>query len=446
MDFASNTKEDMKKMFEKIGASNFDELIENISKDIQLTEPLDLPEPLSEYEVIKQIRKYSEENINSSTHVCFMGGGAYDHFIPAIVGDIIGRPEFRTAYTPYQAEVSQGTLQSMYEYQSMICALTQMDVANASLYDGASALAEACIMANNVNKKSKFFIAGALNPRYKDVLETICRGKKFEFISFEAEDGSCDIDALKKAIDNKTSAVIVQHPNAYGFLEDVDTISEIAHANKALLISSFDPISLGILKAPGEYDADIATAEGQPLGIPLSFGGPYLGVFAAKKKYVRKIPGRISGATKDVDGNRGYVLTLQTREQQIKRERATSNICTNQGLMMLAAAVYMSVMGKEGVKEVAEHCFQKARYLASKIKQIPGYSLLSDKPFFKEFLVKPPAPSSKIIDEAEKEGVLPGIDTSRFENCKDGLLVAVTEKRTKEEIDKLVEIFKKFSE
>lgn len=385
------------------------------------------------------------KNVTAHSHICFLGGGAYDHFIPSIVGSVLERPEFKTAYTPYQAEVSQGTLQAMYEFQSMICDLTGMDVANASLYDGGSALAEACLMAFTLKKKKRFLMAGSLNPHYKNVIETVCQGRDLIFESFISEDGTADLDALENAAGDDVAAVIVQQPNPYGNIEQTNEIGKIAHDNKALYIVSVDPVSLGILTPPGEYDADIVTGEGQGLGIPLSYGGPYLGIFAVKNKYVRKIPGRIAGITKDTNDKRGYVLTLQTREQQIKRERATSNICTNQGLFMLAATVYMSTMGKKGIKEVAEQSFQKAHYLAEKIKEIPGFKLMNDKPFFKEFLVVPPVPASEIIEKGNNEGFLPGIDTSRFKECKSGLLIAVTEKRNKEEMDKYIEFLKNYS-
>ncbi|MFC2130164.1 aminomethyl-transferring glycine dehydrogenase subunit GcvPA [Bacteroidota bacterium] len=444
MAYVPNTDDERKVMLEQIGVSSFEELIDNIPEEIRLNKSMNLPPQMSEYEATKFIRELSEKNVNSSSHVCFMGGGAYDHFIPAIVGSVLERPEFKTAYTPYQAEVSQGTLQAMYEFQSMICALTGMDVANASLYDGATALAEACLMSHAQNRKTEFLIAGTLNPNYKKVLETTCRGRKLVFRDFIADDGVCDTDTLKSAVSDNTSGIIVQQPNAYGNLEDVNLIGEIAHEVGAMFIVSVDPISLGLLKAPGEYDADIVVGEGQPLGIPLNYGGPYLGLFAAKQKFVRKIPGRISGVTKDADGNRGFVLTLQTREQQIKREKATSNICTNQGLFMLAATVYMSAMGKQGIKEIAKQSFHKAHYLSSKISEIPGFSLFSDKPFFREFLVKTPIPASEIIEKGENEGFLAGVDTGRFTECKQGLLIAVTEKRTKEEMDNYTDFLKQF--
>jgi len=374
-----------------------------------------------------------------------MGLGAYDHWVPALVNFVIDRPEFKTAYTPYQAEVSQGTLQAMYEFQSMICDLTGMDVANASMLDGASALEEALMMASAQNRRNHFVFAGTINPNYLSVCRTITAGKNFSFDFAIAEDGVCDLETLAAKVSEKTSAVIVQQPNAYGNLEEVDEIEKIAHSKGALLIAVVDPISLGIIKAPGEYNADIVVGEGQPLGIPLSFGGPYLGLFATRQEFIRRIPGRLSGMTIDADGKRAFVLTLQTREQQIKRERATSNICTNQGLMMLAATVYLAVLGKEGIKELAEICFQKAHYLAEKIKSIPGYKLLTDKPFFREFLVIPSVAPEVIISEGKKQKIIPGIDTTKFPDLRPGLLVSVTEKRTLQEMNQLLELLKSFA-
>jgi len=445
MSFHPNTEEVQQEMLDKIGVSDFEDLIRVIPHELRFKGDLNLPPELSEYEVVKLMQKYASMNASTSTHVCFMGGGAYDVFVPSIVNMVIDRSEFKTAYTPYQAEVSQGTLQAMYEFQSLICNLTAMDVSNASLYDGGTALAEACLMSFAHNRKTEFLFAGTINPNYKRVISTICAGKNFTYKTFVQSDGICDLEGLEKNISEKTSAVIVQQPNAYGNLEEVEEIEKIAHSKGALLIVSADPVSLGILKAPGEYNADIVTGEGQSLGIPLSYGGPYLGIFATKKDFVRKIPGRIAGVTLDADGNKCFVLTLQTREQQIKREKATSNICTNQGLFMLAATVYMETMGKAGIIEVAENSFHKAHYLASKIKELPGFSLFNDKPFFREFLVKTPVNPSIILEAAEKEGILGGIDTNRFPDCEPGLLIAVTEKRTKEEIDNYIEILKKFA-
>lgn len=445
MAFVPNTDLERKEMLKTIGVTSFDELIKAVPENVRLKNDLNFPDKLSEYEVVKLLDNYSRQNITAATHICFMGGGAYDHYIPSIVGSITERPEFKTAYTPYQAEVSQGTLQAMYEFQSMVCALTGMDIANASLYDGGSALAEACLLANAHNKKTEILIAGTISPYFNQTMLTITAGRKLTFRTIAAEDGTCDINSLKNEISDNTSAVIVQQPNAYGSIEDVRAIEKIVHEKNALFVVSVNPVSLGVLEAPSEYNADIVTGEGQSLGIPLSFGGPYLGLFACKSSLVRKIPGRICGLTEDERGDRGFVLTLQTREQQIKREKATSNICTNQGLFMLAATVYMAAMGKEGIREVAEQSMLKAHYLAEKIAKIPGFKLSIDKPFFNEFFVETPVSAKEIIEKGVKEGFLAGIDTSRFPECKQGIMVAVTEKRTKEEMDNYVEFLKKFA-
>lgn len=445
MNYVSNTDEQLMEMLRAIGVEKFEDLIESIPESLRVMDKFELFPALSEPEVIKLLYEYSRKNLHSNDYVTFMGLGAYDHYVPALVNFVIDRPEFKTAYTPYQAEVSQGTLQAMYEFQSLICDLTGMEVANASMLDGASALAEALMMANAQNRRTEFVFAGTINPNYLSVCRTITAGKGFAFEFASGADGTCDLDKLSQKVTDKTSAVIVQQPNAYGNLEEVEEIEKIAHSKESLLISVVDPISLGIIKAPGEYNADIVVGEGQTLGLPLSFGGPYLGLFATKMEFIRRLPGRLSGMTIDVEGRRAFVLTLQTREQQIKRERATSNICTNQGLMMLAATVYLSVMGKEGIKEVAEHCFRKAHFLAEQIKQIPGYQLFNEKPFFREFLVIPPIPAEKIIEEGKKQMILAGVDTSKFKELQPGLLVSVTEKRTEKEMLDLVELLKKFS-
>lgn len=445
MSYVSNTFAEQEEMLKQIGVKNFEELISSIPEQIRLLERFELFPPLSEYEVVKTLTNYANQNINSKEFATFMGLGAYDHYVPALVNFVIDRSEFKTAYTPYQAEVSQGTLQAMYEFQSMICDLTQMDVANASMLDGGSALAEAIMMAHSHNKRNEVVFAGQVNPNYISVSRTITAGKNLNYLFTVGEDGTCDLNLLEEKVTEKTTAVVFQQPNAYGNLEDYDEIEKLAHSKGALLIVIIDPISLGILKPPGEYNADIVVGEAQSLGIPLSFGGPYLGIFATKQEFIRKIPGRLSGMTLDVDGNRAFVLTLQTREQQIKRERATSNICTNQGLMMLAATVYLSIFGKNGIKELAEICFRRAHFLAARIKEINGYSLLNNKPFFKEFLVIPPVEPEKIISEGKKMKLLAGVDTSKFPDLHKGLLIAVTEKRTQEEMDKLVEILKLFS-
>ncbi len=445
MNFVPNTDDERKKMLDAIGVESIDDLLTNIPKQVKLTKPLNLPKALSEYEVLSLLKNYSNKNISTDSHTCFLGAGAYDHYIPSIVGAVLSKPEFKTAYTPYQAEVSQGTLQAMYEFQTMICELTGMDVSNASLYDAGSGLAEACFMTHAHNKKTEFLIAGTINPNYLATAKTTTAGRNYTFKEFINTDGTANIDELKNYINDNTAGVIVQMPNFFGNLEDVYEIEKIAHSKKALFIVSVNPLSLGLIEPPGNYNADVVIGEGQPLGISLNFGGPYLGIFACKNEFIRKIPGRLSGVTEDLDGKRCFVLTLQTREQQIKREKATSNICTNQGLYMLAATVYMETMGKQGIKDVATQSFQKAHYLADKISEIKGYELLNDKPFFNEFAIVTPVPVKDILNKALENGFIAGFDISAYNNGKNTLLIAVTEKRTKEEMDSFTKFLKSFS-
>lgn len=437
MPFIANTNSERDEMLKKTGAAAFEELIADIPGELRLKNPLDLPAALSEPGVMQLMEQLASSNETTATHVSYLGGGAYDHYIPPAIKTIVSRSEFYTAYTPYQAEVSQGTLQAIYEYQSMICRLYGMDTANASLYDGATALAEAVSMAMAVTGRSTVVAAGKLHPNSLHVLRTFIEaGGDRSVVQETLQNGVCDTVSLEKTVDASVAAVIVQQPNFYGCLEEVERIGEIAHANGALFIVSADPVSLGILEAPGNYGADIAVGEGQPLGSALNFGGPYLGIFAVKKDYVRKIPGRLVGLTKDRDGEDGFILTLQTREQHIRREKATSNICTNQALNALQAVVYLSLLGKEGLKEVADHSLQKSHYLAEKIAELPGYSLKYDRPFFREFVVETPVPAGEIVVKMQEQGILAGYDMGTLGD--EGLLIAVTEKRTKEQLDDFV--------
>ena len=437
MPFIPNTDSDREKMLREIGVSSFNDLITDIPEELCLKEPLDLPPALAEPAVQQHLEQMAAANASTSTHVSYLGGGAYDHYIPPAVKTIASRSEFYTAYTPYQAEVSQGTLQAIYEYQSMICRLYGMDTANASLYDGSTALAEAVSMAMAVTGRSKVVVAGKCHPNSLHVLRTFIEaGGDRNVIESGLLGGVCDTASLDKTVDESTAAVIVQQPNFYGCLEDVERIGEIAKRSGALFIVSADPISLGILEAPGVYGADIAVGEGQPLGSALNVGGPYLGIFAVKKEYVRKMPGRLVGLTKDNDGEDGFILTLQTREQHIRREKATSNICTNQALNALQAVVYLSLLGKNGLAEVADHSLRKSHYLAGKIAELPGYALQYDQPFFREFVVRTPLPAGDVVARMLEQGILAGYDLSAAGD--EGLLVAVTEKRTREQLDDFV--------
>jgi glycine dehydrogenase subunit 1 len=435
-------------MLQKIGVEDFSQLIRAVPDSMRLKEELKLPPPLSELELATLLGKLAKGNRDTGRTVCFLGGGAYDHFIPAIVDQIISRSEYYTAYTPYQAEVSQGTLQSIYEFQSLICQLTGMDVANASMYDGATAVAEAALLAHAHTGRDEILVGGSLNPNYRKVVNTYCGSIKLKVDALPLVDGKglVDSEQARGKISDKVACVIIQTPNFFGLLEDVREIEPLVHAAGALLVLACDPISLGILKTPGEYNADIAVGEGQALGNSLFLGGPYLGYFACKQPLIRRMPGRIVAATTDTKGRTGYVMTLQTREQHIRREKATSNICTNQALCALSACVYLSVMGKSGMRKVAELCLQKSHYAQEQITSINGFAKKFEAPFFKEFVVETPLPAKKIVRSLLERDILAGVDLGVFDqNRKNQLLVCVTEKRTKEEIDHLVEELRRLS-
>ncbi len=438
MAYIPNTEKDRQEMLDSIGVASFNELIKNIPEEIILKGNIDIPERISEYEVIKEIQQYEKINRATSELVSFLGAGSYDHFVPSAISSILSRSEFYTAYTPYQAEVSQGTLQAIYEYQTMICKLTGMDVANASMYDGGSALAEAALLAVNHTGRNEIIVAGKIHPNYLRIIKTYCEGQGIVVTELTSSRGTLLPEKLSMYMSDKVAAVIVQQPNFYGCLEDVDELATLAHQHGALYIVAVDPISLGILAPPGDYGADIVVGEGQALGISQNYGGPYLGIFAVKEFLLRRMPGRISGITIDADGQRGFVLTVQTREQHIRREKATSNICTNQGLMMLAATVYLALMGKKGIQEVANLCLQKSHYLVNEIIKIPGYHLKYKRPFFKEFVIQTPRPENEIINSLAKKGILAGVNLRSFDSQDDGILIAVTEKRTKSEMDNFV--------
>jgi len=415
MPFIPNTDNDRKLMFERIGVKNFSELISNIPDEIKFKEEFNLPASVSELEIAKIIQQKAGCNTQTCDKISFLGGGAYDHFIPAAVSFLLSRSEFYTAYTPYQAEVSQGTLQVIYEFQSMIAELMGMEVANASMYDGGSALAEAALMAVSETRRKKILISKSVHPYYRQIVKTYCHGQGIETKFIELSQGITNLASLKLSLGNDVAAVIIEHPNFLGYLEEVFEISSLVHENKALLITSNDPISLGTIEPPGKYDVDIATGEGQCLGNPLNFGGPYLGIFASKLKYVRKMPGRIAGATTDSEGRRGFVLTFQAREQHIRRAKATSNICTNQALNALAATIYMALIGKKGIQELATLCLQNSHYLADNIAGLNGYELRFASPFFKEFVVSRQVPAKQIIDDLHKSNIFAGIDVSFFD-------------------------------
>jgi len=445
--FLPLTDTERKLLLKEIGVLSFNELLKEIPEEVVLKEPLSLPEPLSEMELRELIASLSEENERG--YISFIGGGVYDHFVPSVIEHIVGRSEFYTSYTSYQAEVSQGILQAMFEFQSCICELTGMEVANSSMYCGASALAEAVLMSLRIRgTRQKVLYPKNLNPIYLSVIKTYLQGLDAELldVDYKKSEGTVDIDDLEQKIDSDTACFILQTPNFFGCIEDPFPVEEIVKRKGALLISVFDPISLGVIATPGEYGADIAVAEGQPLGIPPSFGGPYLGLFTSRLEYIRNMPGRIVGETVDTDGKRGYVMVLQTREQHIRREKATSNICTNQMLCALRALVYLSVMGKKGIKEVALQCISKSQYLIQKLRDTGRVNLAFSRPSFKEFVLKLPLSAEELADKMEKiDGILPGIPLSRFGLDEDMLLVAITEKKKREELDRFVEILERYT-
>jgi glycine dehydrogenase subunit 1 len=429
--YLPNTDADRRAMLDKIGVPSAEALFQDIPQRY-CHAAFDLPAPLSELELKIELRKISEVNANSNDFACFLGAGYYNHFVPSIVSHLTGRSEFYTSYTPYQAEISQGTLQALYEFQSMVSALTGMDVANAGMYDGSTAAAEAALMACRITKREKIAVQGTVNPNYRDVIKTYAW---WHDISFEI----CSLDAVP----SDTACIVIQQPDFFGCFDDITSLIENAHKVGALIVVIANPISLGMYKAPGDYGADIVAAEGQPLGNAENFGGPGVGLFACRKDFVRQMPGRLVGKTIDADGHPGYVLTLATREQHIRRERATSNICTSEALVAIAATVYLAAMGKTGLRQVAELSYQKAHYAASEISKLKGYSLAFNKPFFNEFVVKCPDNPAEINLTLLKEHIIGGLDVSG--SVPDGMLLCATEMNTKEDIDRLVKCLGKFS-
>jgi len=429
-------------MLSSIGLNTSEDLFSSIPTDLLLNRPLKTPPALSEIELLFRFEQLSRRNAGPDRS-SFLGGGAYSHYIPTIVDHVISRSEFFTAYTPYQPEISQGTLQAIFEFQTLVCQLTGMEVANASMYDGSTALAEAVLMAERVTKRSKVIAPLSVHPQYLEVVKTYVQhaGIELELVDFDEQSGQVGKTIFSK-LDDQTAAIVVQSPNFFGCIEELTAVAEAAHARGALLIVVVtEAISLGLLKSPGTCGADIVVAEGQSFGVPLSFGGPYVGLFAVREKYARQIPGRLVGEAFDKQGRRGFVLTLATREQHIRREKATSNICTNEGLIALAATVYLDTLGRRGIQEVAQHCAQKAAYTARRISQVDGYSLRFSGPRFNEFVVRGSKPAAELLRKlALERGIDGGIPLSRFypDSPKD-FLVCVTETNTREQIDALVD-------
>jgi glycine dehydrogenase subunit 1 len=442
--YIPNSPEERTEMLEAIGLKSAEQLFDSIPQELRLQRPLNTPAALSEIELLDKFENLGRRNA-AAQRTSFLGAGAYSHYIPTIVDHIISRSEFFTAYTPYQPEISQGTLQTIFEFQTLVCQLTGMEVANASMYDGSTALAEAVLMAERVTRRSKVIASAAVHPQYLEVVNTYVQhaGIDLELADFDQKTGQAGA-ALANAVDDQTAALVVQSPNFFGCVEDLKALADAAHAKGALLVVAItEAMSLGLLKSPGECGADIVVAEGQSFGVPVSFGGPYVGLFATRDKYARQIPGRLVGEAYDKKGRRGFVLTLATREQHIRREKATSNICTNEGLIALAATVYMEAMGRRGIQEAAKQCLQKAAYTAKRIAEVKGFSLPFSAPYFNEFVVRGPSDSVELLSRmAREKGIEAGIALSRFmpDRNKD-FLVCVTETNTREQIDALVSAF-----
>ena len=447
MTYIPNTDADRQAMMAVIGIESVEELLSVIPDDVRLDGPLDLPPALSELELHDSMGEMASRNGSADRMASFVGGGMYDHFVPSAIGHLAGRSEFLTSYTPYQPEVSQGTLRGIYEFQTMICELTGLEVANASMYDGASATAEAAMLARSATGRDRVILAGSVHPHYVETVRTYAHGPGIEVETLPCPNGALDPGQLESALTDDTACVIVQHPNFFGCLESMSDLERVVHGAGALLVMAVDPISLGVIESPGAYGADIAVGEGQSMGNQVSYGGPALGFFAARDRFVRRMPGRIAGQTVDQENRRGFVLTLQAREQHIRRDKATSNICTSQQLNALMATIYLSLIGKDGLKQVAELCLHKSHYAAARIADLPGYELAFDRPFFKEFVVRTPAPPGEIMTRLADDGLLAGIDLGRFPSLEmeDGLLIAVTERRTRAQIDRLVEALARFS-
>jgi glycine dehydrogenase subunit 1 len=437
--YIPNSPEERAEMLQQVGVASVENLFSSIPENLRLREHLQVPAAMSELELLNRFDELAARN-QAAKRIGFLGGGAYSHYIPTVVDHLISRSEFFTAYTPYQPEISQGTLQAIFEFQTLVCQLTGMDIANASMYDGSTAMAEAVLMAERVTRRSKVTVSSAIHPQYLEVAHTYVQhaGIELQHATTDEQSGRTLIDA----IDSDTAAVVVQSPNFFGCIEDVTAIAEKAHAAGALLVVVVtEAMSFGLLKSPGACGADIVVAEGQSFGVPVSFGGPYVGLFATREKYARQIPGRLVGEAFDKQGRRGFVLTLATREQHIRREKATSNICTNEGLIALAATVYLETMGRRGVQEAAQQCAQKAHYAAREIAKLARFSLPYSAPFFNEFVVRAPVAATDLLERlAREKGIDAGIALSRFNSDRPhDFLVCVTETNTREQIDALIE-------
>ncbi|KIQ95623.1 putative glycine dehydrogenase [decarboxylating] subunit 1 [Anoxybacillus thermarum] len=432
------TEEDKQQMLETIGVQSIDELFSDIPESVRFQGEYNIKQAKSEPELMKELMALAAKNADIKTYPSFLGAGVYDHYIPTIVDHVISRSEFYTAYTPYQPEISQGELQAIFEFQTMICELTGMDVANSSMYDGGTALAEAALLSAAHTKKKKVLLSKAVHPEYRDVVKTYAKGPGLEVIEIPYKNGVTDLDALQAEMNEDVACVIVQYPNFFGQIEPLKELEPIAHAHKGMFVVASNPLALGVLTPPGQFGADIVVGDAQPFGIPAQFGGPHCGYFAVKSALMRKIPGRLVGQTTDEEGRRGFVLTLQAREQHIRRDKATSNICSNQALNALAASVAMTALGKKGVKEMATMNIQKAHY-AKEAFVNHGFDVVFTGPFFNEFVVRLNKPVAEVNKKLLEKSMIGGYDLGRdypeLQNC---MLIAVTELRTKEEIDMLV--------
>ncbi len=445
MRYLPQTEDEIKKMCESIGIKASAELFQTIPSISQLNRALNLPPALSEQDLLAHLKQLSRTNETVDHYSSFLGAGAYHHYIPVAVWYLASRGEFATSYTPYQAEISQGTLQAIFEFQTMVASLLGLDVANSSVYDGATALSEAVLMALRIKKKKKVLLAKSIHPEYRDVVKTNLKNLNHEIAEFAwDESGKINFEELKKLLDENCAAVCVQNPNFFGSVEELNKIGELVHAHDALfIVSTGDPVSLGLLKSPGACGADIAVAEGQSFGNFLNFGGPYLGLFATKKEYIRQMPGRLVGETLDSDGKRGFILTMNTREQHIRREKATSNICTNQSLCALAAAIHLSLLGPQGLNKVAEMNLSKAEYLKKKLAQVPGVKLLFNGSSFNEFTFQISKPVTEVLEKLKAKKIFGGIALERYyPELKNTLLVCATEMNKKEELDQFAEELK----
>lgn len=431
------TPTDRQEMLEFIGVSEMEALLTDIPAEVRLTTALDIPEALSELELTKHMSSLATKNISTNEACLFLGAGTYDHFIPSVVNHVLLRSEFMTAYVPYQPEASQGELQALFEFQSMVCELTGMDVANSSLYDAFTSLGEACNLAITHTKKGRILMSQAVHPQAREVVDTYAYGMEYDVETIGLNDLSTDLESIKTQIDDDTAAVVVQYPNFFGSIEDLKAVKSLLEGKKALLIVVANPLALSLLETPGNLGADIVVGDMQPLGIPMSYGGPHCGYFAAKKAYMRKLPSRIVGETVDSDGKRGYVMTLQTREQHIRREKATSNMSSNQALFALGSAVFMTAIGKEGIREMAEQNLSKAHYLSRNLKEA-GFEILSNDNFFNEFVVKVTKPVLEVNKQLLAHNIIGGYDVSELLTTENAMLICVTEKRTKAEIDQFV--------